>query len=174
MKAALLKCLLLGLLVEALVGAGCRPSNPLVVRVVNVKATDDICQKSVEVHLVGVNKSDRERWDKESMTKYWEPENQLRRSAKNYTHVMQFGQGPCQQKLGKKDPIRSIWKNRRAEYIFILADLPSIFEDVDGNADARRLRIPALNSECWPFFEDKININIESGGIVCLTPQKCE
>lgn len=174
MKTTLLKSQLVGLLMIGLMGTGCRPSNPLIVRIVNVKAIDDICKKSVEVHLVGVNKSDKERWDGESMTKYWAPNNQLRKSAKNYTHVMQFGQGPCQRELGKKEPIRRIWKSRKAEYLYILADLPEIFDDQGGNADARRLRIPALNSECWPFFEGKININIESGGIVCLTSQKCE
>ena len=148
--------------------------NPVIVRVVDVKATDRICGKSVEVHLVGVNKSQIGRWDEVSMTKYWEPENELRKSAKDYTHVVRFGQGPCEITLSTKDPIRRTWKKRRVEYLYILADLPGIFDDKDGIADARRSRIPALNSECWPFFENKVNINIESGDIVCLTPHKCE
>ena len=175
MKTALLSNKLAGLLIVGLIVAGCRVSNPIAVRVVNVTATKDVCGKSVEIHLVGVNQSQKTQWDTESMTKYWEPENQLRKSAKQYTHVIRFGQGlPCELSLGKKDPIRREWKRRKAEYLFILADLPGIFEDKDGNADARRLRIPALTSECWPFLGSKINISIESSGIVCLTPHKCE
>ncbi len=174
MKTTLLKSQLVGLLMIGLMGTGCRPSNPLIVRIVNVKAIDDICKKSVEVHLVGVNKSDKERWDGESMTKYWAPNNQLRKSAKNYTHVMQFGQGPCQREFGKKEPIRRIWKSRKAEYLYILADLPGIFDDKDGNADVRRLRIPAFNSECWSLLKNTIKISIDSGGIACLTTNKCE
>ncbi len=168
MKAALLTSQLLGLLVIALVGSGCRPLA------VNVEATGPICGKSVEVHLVGVNRYQIDRWDAVSMTKYWKPENELRKSAKDYTRVFSFGQGPCEISLSKKDPIRSTWKKRGAEYVYILADLPGTFDDKHGIADARRSRIPALNSKCWPFFENKININIESGDIVCLTPHKCE
>jgi hypothetical protein len=174
MKTALLKNKLAGLLIVGLIVAGCRVSNPVIVRVVNVTAAPDICGKSVEVHLVGVNKSQEKQWDTESMTKYWEPDNQLRKSAKAYTHVIKFGQGPCEIVLDKKDPIRKIWKQRKAEYLYILADLPRIFDDKEGDADARRLRIPALKSKCWPFLENKIEINIESSGIVCLTPYECE
>jgi hypothetical protein len=175
MKTSLLKNKLAGLLIVGLIVTGCRMSNPIIVRVVNVTATKDVCGKSVEIHLVGVNKSQEKQWDTESMTKYWEPENQLRTSAKAYTRVIKFGQGlPCEIILDKKDPIRKIWKKRKAEYLYILADLPGIFDDEDGDADARRLQIPALNSNCWPFLENKIKINVESSGIVRLTPHKCE
>lgn len=169
MKAAMLRIQLRGLLVIALLGSGCSQ------RIVNVKATEDICGKSVEIHLVGVNESQQRQWDTESMTRYWEPENQLRKSAKQYTHVINFGQRlPCEATLDTKDAVRDEWEKRKAKYLYILADLPGIFEDKDGNADARRLRIPALTSKCWKYKDRKINISVENSGIVCLTAHKCE
>ncbi|MHC4474352.1 MAG: hypothetical protein ACYTEL_01820 [Planctomycetota bacterium] len=170
MKTVLSKGQLVGLLMIGLLAGGCGG------RLVNVKATQDICRKSVEVHLVGVNRFEKDRWETTPMSEYWRPDNQLRNSAKEYTYVMKFGQGPCEKKLEKKDPIRSVWKSRKAEYLFLLADLPGIFKDLPGDADARRLRIPAPDSECWSIKQTKIDIMIETSNIVSLTlpKSKCE
>ncbi|MHC4332694.1 MAG: hypothetical protein ACYSUP_00160 [Planctomycetota bacterium] len=177
MRTVLAKGIKSGLLSIVLLGAGCsRMANVVITRTVTVAGADDICKKSVEVHLVGVNRFEKDQWEGMSMTKYWEPENKLRRSAKDYTYVVRFGQGPCDNLLGKKDPIRSVWKKRKAEYLLVLADLPGIFPDLPGNADARRLRLPALNSPCWGWRQTKINIAIEGSNIVPLTipDSKCE
>ena len=160
----------LGLLLFGLLTGGCssmRGSRP-----VNVTASDPICKKSVEVHLVGINSSEKDLWETMSMTDYWTPGNQLRKSAKDYAYVIQFGQGPCMVTLGKKDPIRRIWKNRKAEYLFVLADLPGVFTDSTGNADARRLQLPATNSKRWAWRDKKIDIRIEESNIVSLTIPK--
>jgi len=167
MKTALLKSLVVGLLLVSLLAGGCSS------RTVNIIAADDICKKSVEVHLVAVNRYEKDTWETMSMTDYWTPpENQLRKSAKAYTHVITFGQGPCEIVLDKKDPIQGIWKQRKAEYLFILADLRGIFSDLPGNADARRLSLPAVNSGDWGKLTKKINIRIEGGNIVPLTIPK--
>lgn len=166
MKTALLKNHVFWLLLAGLLVGGCS-------RAVNIIAADDICKKSVEVHLVGVNRYEKDTWETMSMTDYWTPpENQLRKSAKEYTHVIKFGQGPCEIALDTKDPVRGIWKNRKAEYLFILADLRGIFSDLPGNADARRLRLPAVSSEDWGRLTKTINIRIEGGNIVPLTIPK--
>jgi len=166
MKTALLKGQVFVLLLVSLLAGGCS-------RAVNVIAADDICKKSIEVHLVGVNRYEKDTWETMSMTDYWTPpENQLRKSAKAYTHVVKFGQGPCEITLGKKDPIRSIWKSRKAEYLFVLADLRGIFSDLPGNADARRLQLPAVDSDDWGMRPKTINVRIESGNIVPLTIPK--
>jgi hypothetical protein len=123
----------------------------------------------VEVHLVGVNRFEKDLWETTSMTDYWTPGNQLRKSAKEYTYVIQFGRGPCEETLSKKDPIRKIWKKRKAEYLFILADLPGVYTDSAGNADVRRLRLPALDSDRWGLRKKKIDIRIEESNIVSLT-----
>ncbi len=173
MKTALLNIKLVGLLMMGLMIVGCTikgTKNP----VINLEAAQNICGKSVEVHLIGVNKSQKESWDTVSMTKYWQPENQIRKSAKPYTIVVSFEQGPCEITIPTKHPTRRIWKKRKAEYLYILADLPGIFYDKGGNADARRLRIPAFKSECWSLLNNTIKISIDSGGIACLTTNKCE
>jgi len=136
---------------------------------VNVVASDPICNKSVEVHLVGVNRFEKDLWETTSMTDYWTPGNQLRKSSKEYTYVIQFGQGPCEETLGKKDPIRQTWKKRKAEYLFVLADLPGVYTDSTGNADARRLRLPALGSKHWGLRKKQVDIRIEESNIVSLT-----
>ncbi|MBC8471627.1 MAG: hypothetical protein H8D56_19365 [Planctomycetes bacterium] len=167
MKTALLKSIVFGLFFINLLAGGCSS------RSVNIIAADDICKKSIEVHLVGVNRYEKDTWETMSMTDYWTPpENQLRKSAKAYTHVITFGQGPCEIVLDKKDPICSIWKSRKAEYLLILADLRGIFSDLPGNADARRLSLPAVNSDDWGKLTKTINIRIEGGNIVPLTIPK--
>jgi hypothetical protein len=123
----------------------------------------------VEVHLVGVNRFEKDLWETTSITDYWTPGNQLRKSAKEYTYVIQFGRGPCEETLSKKDPIRKVWKKRKAEYLFVLADLPGVYTDSAGNADARRLRLPALDSDRWGLRKKKIDIRIEESNIVSLT-----
>jgi len=112
MKTGLLKGQVCGLLLVGLLAGGCSQ------QVVNVIASDDICKKSVEVHLVGVNRFEKDTWETMSMTEYWTPpENELRKSAKAYTYVIKFGQGPCEIALAKKDPIQSSWRSRKAEYL---------------------------------------------------------
>ena len=172
MKNIRFRYFVLGLLLSGMLTGGCsaiRGSRP-----VNVTASDPICNKSVEVHLVGINSSEKDLWETMSMTNYWTPGNQLRNSAKEYTYVIQYGQGPCTVTLDKKDPIRRTWKDKKAEYLFVLADLPGVFSDSSGNADARRMRLPAPKSKRWAWRDKKIDIRIEESNIVSLTIPKPE
>ena len=162
------KSLALGLLVVGLLAGGCsRVANVMVTRSVTATAAEDVCQKSVEVHLVGINRFEKDRWDNMSMTEYWQPENPQRKSAKEYTYVIHFGEGPCKATLDKKDPMVDVWKDRKAEYLLVLADLPGVFQDLPGNADARRLQLPALDSADWGW-QKSIDIAINSSDIVTL------
>ena len=170
MKTTRFRCFVSGLLLLGLLTGGCstiRGSRP-----VNVTASDPICKKSVEVHLVGVNEIDKPKWETESMTDYWTPGNTLRKTAKDNTYVIQFGRGPCTVTLDKKDPILRRWKSRKVKYLFVLADLPGVFTDKDGNADARRLQLPATNSKRWGWREKQIDIEINEDGIGALTVPK--
>lgn len=162
MKTRQFRCYVFVLVLLVLLTGGCS-------RVVTVVASDPICNKSVEVHLVGVNRFEKDLWETTSMTDYWTPGSQLRKSAQEYTYVIQFGKGPCEVTLNKKDPIRKAWKTRKAEYLFVLADLPGVFSDSPGNADARRLRLPSVGSKRWGMRKKKIDIRIEESNIVSLT-----
>ena len=108
------------------------------------------------------------------MTDYWTPGSELRKSAKEYTYVIQFGQEPCKRPLKKKDPVLKVWKERNAEYMFVLADLPGVYDDAAGNADARRLRRPALGSARWGMRKQNLDIRIEASNIVSLTVPKSD
>jgi hypothetical protein len=169
MNTILWKYKVFGLLLVSLLAGGCsRVANVVVSRFVTVTANDNVCKKSVEVHLVGVNRFEKGQWEQVSMTEYWQPKNQLRDSAKDYTHVIRFGEEPCERTLGKKDPILRVWKKRKAECLFVLVDLPGIHQDVPGNADARRLQLPALDSACWGL-QTNVRIAIETSNIIPLT-----
>ncbi|NOR67909.1 MAG: hypothetical protein GQ528_11195 [Woeseiaceae bacterium] len=156
-----------GVLLLGLLTGGCSQTATVV-------ASDPICSKSVEVHLVGVNRFEKDLWETTSMTDYWTPGSQLRKSAEEYTYVIQFGRGPCEVALDKKDPILKVWKKRKAEYLFVLADLPGVYADSAGNADSRRLRLPALGSKRWGMKKKDIDIRVEESNIVSLTVPKSD
>jgi hypothetical protein len=169
MNTTQLKWHVLGVLLAVLLMGGCKGVS--MNRVATITADENVCQQSVEVHLVGVSRFKKEQWENYSMTKYWQPNNQLRKSASEYTHVIQYGKAPCERKLLKDNLIRKKWETQKAEYLFVLVDLPGIFEDAQGNADARRLRLPALNSKEWGF-QKEIKIAISSSNVVALTIPK--
>jgi hypothetical protein len=167
MKTIRWKCQVVGLLVVVLSQGCSRVANVMVTRTLSVAADPDVCKKSVEVHLVGVNRFEKDRWENMSMAEYWQPENPLRKGAASYTQVLRFGREPCTRTLEKKDPILAVWKKRKAEYLFVLADLPGLFQDMPGNADARRLRVPALESTDWGW-QKEIDIAVNNSDIVAL------
>ena len=167
MKITQIRCYVFGLVLLGLLTGGCS-------RVVTVVASDSICKKSVEVHLVGVNEMDKSRWESESMTDYWTPGNILRKTAQEDgdMFVFQFGRGPCTFTLGKKDPIRRRWKNNKARYLIVLADLPGVFTDKEGNDDVRRLILPDIKSKRWGLRVKQINIEINENRIKAITVPK--
>jgi len=161
---------MIALLAGGLLTGNCGCTPPIK-RTINITATDDVCKKSVEVHLVGVTRYEREGWAGMPMSEYWEPENERRTNAKEYTHVIRFGQEPCKRVFGKKEPMRKVWKGRSAEYLFVLADLPGVFDDLPGNNDARRVEVPALDSKDWGW-QSEIEIVIKSRAVEVRTVPK--
>jgi hypothetical protein len=157
------------LLILVLLTGGC--DLPVVIR-----ADKNVCNKSVTVHLIGVNKLEKDRWDQVPMSEYWMPNNQFRESAEAYTYVIHFGEGPCESIFGNKDPnhraIRKIWKHRKAEYLYVLADLPGRRPNLPGNTDSRRLRLPAIGSKRWKRGQSQIKIEISLNGVTCLSEIK--
>lgn len=130
--------------------------------------------QSIEVNFVGVNETERPRWEQMSMSEYWQPGNPIRASAKK--HVMTFGQGrEKQQVLKKSNPMWRVWLGeRQAKHLFVLAYLPWIRKDQPGDADPRRTTLP-LEIGRWEWYlwgADTIRIQLGSGGISCLREPK--
>jgi len=124
--------------------------------------------KSIEVNIVAVNETELPRWETIPMSEYWDPENPLRKSAVKC--VMTFGEKlPEEQLLKKDDPIWKTWKDRKATWLIILANLPGI-KDQPGWADPRRIHM-TLDSSKWEnryWGSDTIKIQIGSGGLTPL------
>jgi hypothetical protein len=168
------RSLMIALLATGFLTGGCDWIKPMVTRTISVTAADDVCKKSVEVHLVGVPRWERDTWAEMSMSEYWEPENELRKRAEEYTYVIRFGKEPCKRVFGKEEPMRKVWKEEcKAEYLFVLADLPGVFDDHLGNKDARRVEVPALDSDDWGW-QKEIEIVIKSRAVEVRTVPKTE
>ena len=164
MNTALFKYKIFGFIVVALTAGGCKD--------IIITATEDVCKKSVEVHLVGINWSEKDQWEKMSMTEYWHPNNPLWKSAKDYTFAIRYPKDPCEIIIKKNDPIQKVWKKRKADYLFVLAHLTGIHKDLPGSADTRRLLLPAPDSKRWKGGQSQIKIEISSGSIACLSEIK--
>ena len=156
--------LVFGLSLWVLFASGC-------VRTVCVEAVG-IGDKSVEVNLVGINDLEFSRWENMSMTEYWKPGSPMRINAPRY--IMKFGQDLTRKQcLRKDDEIWKAWDKRNDIYLFILADLPGEHADQIGNADTRRLILP-IRWQCWDWLQNRLDISLEPGGIICFTPPKPE
>jgi len=132
---------------------------------------------SLEVDLVGINKSEHATWENYPVGKYFSPNDALRRDADRVT--LTFTSNDREGKvLSNKDPIWFQWvgkklsknKGKGAKSLFLLANIPGI-EDLPGDQDPRRLILP-LQRSAWPIRTNEIEIVIKSSMAVCTTSQK--
>jgi hypothetical protein len=122
---------------------------------------------TVTVHIVGVNPSDKESWDSQSMTNYWNggAKDKFREDkvASGVVKVLQFSDKEgTQQELSSSDPIWKVWDNNGATLLYILSDMPRTAQDKPGNTDPRR-RIFPLNRVTNP---PSIWIEVDRNGII--------
>lgn len=121
---------------------------------------------SIEVDFVGVNESERSRWDSLSIDDYFSPGNVVRANCNN--HTMAFTNENSQpQQLSAGDGIWNTWSGSSAEEMFIMASIP-----ISGDAfsvDPRRLVLP-LNQARWTG--GVIELEIKPSGVVRLTPMR--
>lgn len=123
----------------------------------------------VVVDLIAVNDTEMAAWSSMSMTEYWKPGGALRAESKQYRFEMPFGPGnTADKKLGRKDGIWQVWKDRGALHLFVLADLPGASGDRPGAEDGRRLILP-LDQARWTKT-DTIQIVVQRTRAVCNTP----
>jgi len=134
---------------------------------------------SVEANLVGVNDVEYPEWFRYSVTKYWEPDDPLRKTTytKGYTSVLTFGEEqPARQILYRSNPIWNDWEAKGSRYLFILVNYPRVAQDQPGSADPRR-RILPLEKKRWKnYFWGKrvIWLEVTPSGLICHTPPKPE
>jgi hypothetical protein len=152
--------IILGILIAFL--SGCLPS-------IRIEGKGGITQKSVEIHIRGINETEKQRWQQLSMTNYWQPDSQSAKSAMDRRITLYMGAGkPSIYEISKKDypEVWKKWEGNNASYLLVLVDMPIVanpYQDMSGNADARRLLVPLKNC-CWK--DGVINLAIEEGSVI--------
>ena len=141
--------LILPMLSVAILLGGCASLHT-----VNVATDPTMAGASVTVDVIPVTDASAA-VETVSVHDYWEPGNPLRKSVAHDT--LQFGAGQPTTQAVTKD-----WKSLHAKKVAVLADLPGVFQDAPGDADARRKTLPVKNAE-------KVNIRITSSGLLVET-----
>ncbi len=125
---------------------------------------------TIAVDLVGVNATDYQRWRNYSMTAYFSAGDLLRAGADKIT--LNFTPGSTATiEFSKNNPMWKKWRADGDSYLFVLAQLPGIRQDMPGTQDPRRLILPLKKSR-WPDSANPIRIMIKNSGVVCQTPPK--
>jgi hypothetical protein len=158
----------LGLLALALAAVGCSSTPKPKVRAWNIKITK-VTPASLEVDLVGVNKSEDPYWRSVSVNKYWQPNSALRREAENRAKNSRF-EGSKEYELKQDDPVWGKWFGYGAYELMVIANLPGSFSDT--GSDPRRLFLP-LDKNQWPEAKEQtLELEVSESQIRVLTPQK--
>ena len=156
-SAGLILCL------AALSGCGTMKRLSVTVMLDPEMTKDPAATPTVEVNLVGINKSELPQWKAYSMSEYWSPGNKLRTGAEK--HVVRFAQTlPSKHMLDRKNPIFQKWQDKTASHLCVLADLPDMMDSKPGQPDPRRMILP-LHPKAWKA--DSITITIKAGQMVC-------
>ncbi|ARN56912.1 hypothetical protein [Sedimentisphaera salicampi] len=155
--------------------SGCSPHSSKI----HVRADKQITEdNSFEVHVFGVNPTEKKRVLNMSMTEYWQPGSQMMRAYENRRVVLYFGKEEQRSFVISKNNFEKQWQEWQrinASDIVILADMPinpeSPFQDNYGSEDIRRLCAP-FKPQCWEF--GRVEIEISSGSGIIATNFKPE
>lgn len=121
---------------------------------------------SVEVHLLALDPVAGHRFQTFPMSDYWNPNRKKDDFVKRIMHFGQNKENP--QTLSRRDSIWDRWLDSGAEHLFVLADLPGLYDDKEDVKDPRRLILP-LDPKRWQH--SAIQVVIEKGGVYCITPR---
>lgn len=127
---------------------------------------------SLQIDIIGANAvADLPKWEAYSITEYWQPGNTTRRDADKAT--LEFGRGkPIVQTFASTDPKWNEWLRTGALYMVVIADLPGIAADKQGNADPRRLILPLDKAEWARGNKGAIDVLVQESGLRLLSPKK--
>lgn len=161
----------LGLLTALLALASCASAPKPVAHTITLTLDKSLENTSLQIDIIGANAtSDLPKWESYSITEYWQPGNTTRRDTDRYT--VDFGRGkPTSQLISSTDVKWSRWLQTGATYVVVIADLPGIPSDQQGNADPRRLILPLDSAQWKKARKDPIEIQVKESGLRLLTPR---
>jgi len=94
-----------------------------------VKADQNLKDMAVSVDVVGIKASEKEDFERYSVTKYWQPSDPLRRDANKRSFRFGAG-GKAEFTLPPTDPVWNDWiKKGGVRYLVVIADLPGVDDD---------------------------------------------
>jgi hypothetical protein len=100
-----------------------------------VKVVDEELQRySVSVDIIGINEDHYGDWSTKRLSDYWSPNDPLRERARQagMLRSMKFGPGlGTSDTLSATDPLWGVWKQQKARYVFVMADIPGVPNDSD-------------------------------------------
>ena len=157
---------LMALMLFGLLFVGCCPTTRLNVTVeLDDAMKQSLGSRQIRVDLVGLNAQQHVRWQNYSMTKYWEPGDPVRESVP--TKELIFDSKNSVQTLSNKDSLWDKWLadtgDKAMPRLYVLALLPGLIQDQDGNKDPRRLILP-LGKCRWDSTD--VHIIVSQTGII--------
>jgi hypothetical protein len=171
--------LLAGMALVAFLAVGCSPITPL-----NVTVALDPAYKfdgQMQVDIVAINPNDHQRWRDYSMTKYWEPNDAMRKSVPVYTMTLDPAKTPSQT-LSASDPIWGKWlagaNEKDPPKLYVLAGIRKAWnaekDDKPGDQDPRRQMLP-LGASRWDKSlgsPPNVKLTVKATGIITDTQPK--
>lgn len=155
--------LLLGTFLLALVGC----VSPLRLTFV---PDETVAGRTVDVDVVGVNRSDLQMWRDYTVSEYFKAGNDFRAAARASgrlkTIVFRSG-GPSSETIESKDPIWKKWSEAGVTHLVVIANLPGDIKDTPGEGPARKI-LPW--DDGWP--SNAINLTVSKGMVSVNTPHK--
>ena len=127
---------------------------------ITLQGSPSVTQSSVLVDVVGLN-ANTEALKLSPVPRYWQGG---AAQAKGEAKSFRFGpNSPQTYTLAATDPIWKHWHDTGVTEIMVIADLPGVFSDQPGDADARRKILPLSGSAT-------ATITVDKAGLVKATP----
>ncbi len=170
-RMASLMVLLAGLLMT-----GCSGPKAYTIRVSldeGLKSAETGNYPSLEVDIMALNPNQAGRLRNYSMSKYMQPDDDVRKDFASVRQLMQFDKDNNQPKEFKStDPKWEKWLKEGAQELYILVNLPGRHEDKPGSEDSRRQILP-LERKRWSNA-DVIEVVVKRSSLFIPTPMKPE
>lgn len=123
---------------------------------------------SVDVHLIGIRRSQLRDYRTMSLTDYWSPGGPSRQPMPARKELF-LSPGATSKTVSKKDPIWKQWDGRSRTHLVVFADLRGV--SPKENDDPRRVILP-LDKKRWPGGLKMIRIGVRRDRVEVSTPWK--